>query len=173
MIKKIQKLLLDILVGVVTGGVSFLALEFVDNGGTIGEFKTYLMDTVVPSVVNVFAILSTLYIGVQPFLNNVNIASDGLLQAKSLFNSVFEENKTTNGIVKAISEKLLELIKVTETEKEEREKQKEQIAALENRINITQQMIATGFGNIPDLVKNGNARVIYKLMEESTDETKG
>ena len=171
MIKKLRKLILNVLIGIVTGGAVFLALEFLDNGGTIEGFKAYLTGTVVPSVVDILAVLSALYIGAQPYLNNVNGASNGLLQAKDLIASVSEENKSTNNMVKTIVEQLLALVTQNKALREEYEKQKEQIATLENNIKVTQRMIATGFGNMPELVKSGNARVIYGLMEGNKDET--
>jgi hypothetical protein len=173
MIKKLRKILLNLIIGVVAGGATFLGLEFFDNGGTIEGFKVYLMDTVVPSVVNIMAILSTIYIGAQPYLNNITGASNGLLQAKELIGSVSEENKATNSVVNEIAGKLFALVAQNEALNEESKKQQARIDALEADIKVTQQMIATGFGNMPELVKSGNARVIYGLMEGNKDETEG
>ena len=172
--KKALKTILVLVVGAIAGCGAMLLLEYFNNGGSVEELKEYIKGDIVPSVVNVITILSGLYLGSQKLRANMSGASDGLISATAQIGSVSQLSATTQSIVEKISERLLEQIEQNELQRIENEEQRALINALDTKINIMQQMIATGFGAMPELVKSGNARAIYKMMEEGeSNETEG
>lgn len=172
--KKTIKMLLAVVVGVVLGSVAVVLLEYFSNGGTVEELKDYLKGDVIPSAVNVITILGTIYIGSQKLRNNMSGASDGLLSATAQIGSVTQLSAATQTVVENISERLLTQIEQNDAQKAEIAAQREMINALSVKIDIMQQMVAAGFGNMPELVKSGNARMVYKIMEEGeNNETEG
>lgn len=162
--KKVIKVFLLIVTSAVIGAGTFLALEFIENGGTAEELKSYIKGTVIPTVMTVITALFALYFGCSPKLNDMSKASDGLLAAKDIMGSVSKASADTSQNVEVLSQKLLAQI-------EQNEAQREIINAMIGKIEVMQQMMATGFGNMPELVKSGNARTIYALMEGKSDET--
>lgn len=172
--KKIFTVLVILVIGAMVGSGAVLALEFFEGGGSIEELKEYVKGDIIPSVVNVITILSGLYIGSQKLRNNMSGASDGLLAATAQIGSVSQVSAATQAVVEQIGERLLAQIKQNESQRTEIEAQRALINAMNCKIEIMQQMIATGFGNIPELVKSGNARTIYALMEGGEqDEAEG
>ena len=172
--KKTIKMLLAVVVGAVLGCGTMLLVEYFGNGGTVEELKGYLTGDVIPSAVNVITILSGLYLGSQKLRNNMSGASDGLLSATAQIGSVSQSSVATQLVVEKISERLLTQIEQNNAQREELDNQREMINTLNAKIDIMQQMIAAGFGSMPELVKSGNAREVYKIMEEGeNDETEG
>ena len=165
--KRLIKLLIPFIVGIVSGGGALLVLEFIQGGGTVEEVKAYINVSVVPSAVQAVATLLALYIGSRPKLNEIEIASNGLLKATEVISSVSSTGAKTSTTAEEMNKRLQEQI-------EQNAALQDQITALNHRIDVAQKMIATGFGNLPELVKSGNARKVYKIMEEGEkDETEG
>lgn len=168
--KKLMKAVAFIFISAAIGALTYLALEFIEQGGTVEEFKVYVKETVIPSVVGVIASLLALYFGCTPVLKNMTGASNGLLAAKELIGSVSKSSSDTSVSVDAVCKQLvgqIEEVKLLKTQMEAQGKsQTETMTELLRQFVVLQQMIATGFGAMPELVKSGNARAIYKMMEE-------
>lgn len=172
--KRILKVLLTIVIGAVAGGGVFFALEFIEGGGGVEELKVYLKETVIPSAVSIITTLFMLYFGCTPTLNKAKVASDGFLATNAIIGSVSQTSAETSASVGALVSDLRVQMDQVSALKAQLEVQAREQIAVTNELRLlnetTQQMIATGFGNMPELVKSGMARKIYKIMEGMTDE---
>ena len=168
--KKLICILLVMVLGAVSGGAVWLLLEFIKNGGTMEEVKIYVKDTIIPSAVGFTTTLMGLYICCHPVLKNASNASNGLLDAKDLIKTVSDNSSANASGLNNVAEKLAsQLAKIEAFEKIVVNNNAElglKVESLKSEMSDIIEILAIGFGNQPELVRNGHARQIYKIIEE-------
>ena len=125
----------------------------------VEAWKTYITEKIVPGIIFIVTTLLSIYLGVYPKLNSVQLASE---KFKSATDDVNATNKRSEEY-----EKKMEALYSQYDEK--MKKYESRLESIEKHAKNTEDIIRLGFGNITELVVKGYATEIAKVGKESEE----
>ena len=160
--------LIAVLIAVIGGAGAYFGIAYIQNGGTVEGALDYIEVTVIPALVNAGVFVSMAYIASKPIINNVVKIVNAFKEAKDDVNAVSTNSTATNEKVDKLATRIDErealLLEDNKRMREELEKTRREFTSVKAAIKIA-------FTNTAELVRNGYAKQIVKVMEEEDEKT--
>lgn len=169
---KLKKVLAVITVLSIIAGIAFAAwtgIKVGDSGEIFifgmdtAEFQGYLKERIIPLAVAVISAIGTIYVGISPVLNKVKNASSRFESATANVNSAAGDVKENKRYVERIEAELKNDVK----------EMKEEYERIEGKLGEIEHVMLLAFTNSRELVSNGSANRIAKIINESGDTNDG
>lgn len=143
------------------------------------DFGAYFRENIMPGISMVAAGLLTLYLTLSPLLARVkaalchtNAAMDGIRTAADTWRGAEKETRATREsaarLCMVVEDRVAALVAC---QRAENTRADDRMAALEEEVRRLSRMVQIGFCNLPDLVKNGYAAAIARLLPSVVDDT--
>ena len=155
------------ILGGACGGGGIVVADHYMSGGDTESLIAYIKSEIVPQAVQMLGYIMALYIGTKPIINRVLVGADGFLKSSAIVSEVKSVGDKTSADVSALIIESREAIKVY---KEAAEAAQAEVAAMRADFKSIKDALRVGFGNNGELVRNGYARRICKILEEKDGE---
>ncbi len=162
-------IILCIVIGIILGVAGACGVYFL----TVGEvaWQEYIETKLVPWIVTAVSAIFVIGCGVAPVIKNILAATSKFNSATSEINATIQNGKLATESIGAFETKIAEKVEsVVALNAQKFQEQDERLKRIEKSFANMETITRIGFGNIPDLVRNGYAAEIANVGKEDDEE---